>query len=43
VKPGAEIFVPEKEEKKNTLSTTEVVSISTGLATIATLIFTVLR
>jgi protein involved in polysaccharide export with SLBB domain len=43
VMPGAEIFVPEKEEKKSTLSTTEIVSISTGLATIATLIFTVLR
>ena len=43
VKPGGEIFVPQKEERKNGLSTSEVVAISTGLATIATLIFTVLR
>jgi len=43
VKPGAEIFVPTKEERKNRLSTSEIVAISTGLATIATLIFTVLR
>lgn len=43
VKPGAEIFIPEKEERKNGLSTSEIVAISTGLATIATLIFTVIR
>lgn len=43
VKPGAEIFVPQKEERKGGISTSEVVAISTGLATIATLIFTVLR
>ena len=43
VKPGAEIFVPRKEERKNKLSTSEVVAISTGVATIATLIFTILR
>ena len=43
VKPGGEIFVPQKEEKKNNLSTSEIVAISTGLATIATLVFTILR
>ncbi len=43
LKPGAEVFVPMKEEKKNRLSTGEIVAISTGLTTIATLIFTVLR
>ncbi|HRO42882.1 MAG TPA: SLBB domain-containing protein [Flavipsychrobacter sp.] len=43
VKPGSEIFVPQKEERKSQLSTPEIVSISTGLATIATLIFTVFR
>jgi protein involved in polysaccharide export with SLBB domain len=43
VKPGAEIFVPAKEEKNNKLSTAEIVAISTGLATIATLIFTILK
>jgi protein involved in polysaccharide export with SLBB domain len=43
VKPGAEIFVPSKPEKHNRLSPTEVVGITTGLATIATLIFTILR
>lgn len=43
VKPGAEVFVPQKEDRKNRLSTTEIVSISTGLATIATLIFTIFR
>lgn len=43
VKPGAEIFVPRKEERVQRLTTTEIVSISTGLATIATLIFTILR
>lgn len=43
VKPGAEIFVPVKPEKKNRLSTSEIVAISTGLATIATLIFTIVR
>lgn len=43
VKPGSEIFVPRKEEKKNRLSTSEIVAISTGLATIATLIFTIIR
>lgn len=43
VKPGAEIFVPRKEDSKNRLSTSEIVAISTGLATIATLIFTIFR
>jgi protein involved in polysaccharide export with SLBB domain len=43
VKPGAEIFVPQKEDRKSRLSTSEIVAISTGLATIATLIFTILR
>lgn len=43
VKPGAEIFVPRKEDNKNRLSTSEIVAISTGLATIATLIFTIFR
>ncbi|MBS1777313.1 MAG: SLBB domain-containing protein [Bacteroidetes bacterium] len=43
VKPGAEIFVPTKAERKSKLSTSEIVAISTGLATIATLIFTVFR
>jgi len=43
VKPGGEIFVPEKEERNNRLSTSEIVAISTGLATIATLVFTILR
>lgn len=41
VKPGAEIFVPYKPEKKNNLSTTEVVAITTAIATIATLIYSV--
>jgi len=43
VKPGAEIFVPMKEDRKSQLSTSEIVAITTGLATIATLIFTILR
>ena len=43
VKPGGEIFVPEKEERNNRLSTSEIVAISTGLATIATLVFTIVR
>ena len=43
VKPGAEIFVPTKEERKDRLSTSEIVAISTGLATIATLIFTIIK
>jgi protein involved in polysaccharide export with SLBB domain len=43
VKPGSEIFVPEKDERRNNLSTTEIVAITTGLATIATLVFTILR
>lgn len=43
VKPGSEIFVPRKEEKKNKLSTTEIISISTGLATFATLIYTIFK
>ncbi|MBS1783752.1 MAG: SLBB domain-containing protein [Bacteroidetes bacterium] len=43
VLPGAEIFVPTKAERKSKLSTSEIVAVSTGLATIATLIFTVLR
>ncbi len=43
VKPGAEIFVPVKEERNNRLSTSEIVAISTGLATIATLVFTIVR
>lgn len=43
VKPGGEIFVPEKEERNNRLSTSEIVAISTGLATIATLVFTIIR
>ncbi len=43
VKPGGEIFVPEKEERRSKLTTSEIVAISTGLATIATLIFTILR
>jgi hypothetical protein len=43
VKPGAEIFVPTKEEKKTGMSTTEIVAISTGLATIATLVYTIMR
>jgi protein involved in polysaccharide export with SLBB domain len=43
VKPGAEIFVPLKETRDNKLSTTEIVAITTGLATIATLVFTILR
>ncbi len=43
VKPGAEIFVPTKEERNNRMSTSEIVAISTGLATIATLVFTILK
>lgn len=43
VKPGAEIYVPAKEERRNKLSTSEIVALSTGLATIATLIFSILR
>ncbi len=40
VKPGAEIFVPIKPENKGKLSTTEVVAITTALATIGTLVYT---
>lgn len=40
VKPGAEIFVPVKPENKGKLSTTEVVAITTALATIGTLVYT---
>jgi protein involved in polysaccharide export with SLBB domain len=43
VKPGAEIFVPTREERNNRMSTSEIVAISTGLATIATLVFTIIR
>lgn len=43
VQPGAEIFIPTKEERKNRLSTSEIVAITTGLATIATLIFSITR
>lgn len=41
VKPGAEIFVPLKPESKGKLSTTEVVAITTALATIGTLVYTI--
>lgn len=43
VKPGAEIYVPRKEERKGGIGTSEIVAISTGLATIAALIFTIVR
>ena len=43
VKPGSEIFIPKKEERSRKISPTEIVAISTGLATIATLIFTILK
>ena len=41
VKPGAEIFVPVKPESKDRLSTTEIVAITTALATIGTLVYTI--
>lgn len=43
VQPGAEIFIPTKEDRRNRLSTSEIVALTTGLATIATLIFSVTR
>ncbi len=43
VKPGAEIFVPQKVVRKNSLSTSEIIAISTGLATIGALILTSIR
>jgi protein involved in polysaccharide export with SLBB domain len=43
LKPGAEIFVPRKDARRNGLSTSEVVAITTGLATIGALLITVFR
>lgn len=43
IRPGAEIYVPIKEERRNKLSPSEIIAITTGLTTIATLIFTILR
>ena len=43
VRPGCEIFIPKKEERNRKITPTEIVAISTGLVTIATLIFTVLK
>jgi protein involved in polysaccharide export with SLBB domain len=43
VKPGSEIFVPFKQDRKDKLSATEVVAISTALATIATLVYTFIK
>jgi protein involved in polysaccharide export with SLBB domain len=43
IKPGSEIFIPKKEDKARKITPTEIVAISTGLATIATLLFTVLK
>jgi protein involved in polysaccharide export with SLBB domain len=43
VKPGSEIFIPKKEIKERKITPTEIVAISTGLATIATLLFTILK
>ncbi|MBC7915267.1 MAG: SLBB domain-containing protein, partial [Pyrinomonadaceae bacterium] len=42
VKPGAEIFVPKKADR-NKLSVQEVVGISTGLASLAAIILTLIR
>jgi len=42
VKPGAEIFVPKKAEK-NKMSVGEVVGISTGLASLAAIVLTLIR
>ncbi|MEO8794323.1 MAG: SLBB domain-containing protein [Daejeonella sp.] len=42
VKPGAEIFVPKKEEK-NRLTAQELIGISTGLASLAAIILTLIR
>lgn len=42
VKPGAEIFVPKKAEK-NKLSAQELVGISTGLASLAAIVLTLLK
>ncbi|QEH39749.1 capsule biosynthesis protein [Chitinophaga sp. XS-30] len=41
VKPGAEIYVPKKSERKG-LSGQEIVGLSTGIASIALIIFTIL-
>lgn len=43
LKPGAEIFVPTREEKKNGFTTSELIALTTGLATIAALIITVTK
>lgn len=43
VKPGSEIFVPKKEDRKSRLTPTEIVSISTGMATIAALIISIVK
>jgi protein involved in polysaccharide export with SLBB domain len=42
VKPGAEIFVPKKEEKKK-LSASEIVGMSTGIATLAAIILNLIK
>ena len=42
VKPGSEIFVPKKAEK-NKMSVAEVVGISTGLASLAAIVLTLIR
>ena len=43
LEPGAIIFVPLKEEKKNKLSTSEIMGITTSLATLGILIQTLLK
>jgi protein involved in polysaccharide export with SLBB domain len=43
VKPGAEIFVPLKPENRSKISVTEVVAITTAIATLGTLIYSVTK
>jgi protein involved in polysaccharide export with SLBB domain len=43
VKPGSEIIVPEKEERKSKLTTPEIVGLSSALASLAGVVIAILR
>lgn len=43
LEPGATIYVPEKEENKNRLTTTEILGITTSLATLGVLVQTLVK
>lgn len=43
VKPGAEIIVPAKEERRNKLTTVEIVGLSSALASLAGVVIAILR